>query len=84
MIKALKVSANDDYSIIVSLEDGRVIRFDMAFVKSLTGPVVSPLRDPLQFKQVFIRNGVVTWTTGYDIDPYHLIEQGQVVANRTA
>jgi hypothetical protein len=25
----------------------------------------------------------VTWTTGYDIDPYYLVEQG-IVVNKTA
>ncbi|MBI4403801.1 MAG: DUF2442 domain-containing protein [Deltaproteobacteria bacterium] len=79
MIKAISVIGNDDYSIVVTLEDGRVIRMDMSFVKTLHGPVADPLKDLNEFKNVFIRNGIVTWATGYDVDPYHLIEQGTVV-----
>lgn len=83
MIKAIGVEANDDYTIVAHLEDGRFIKMDMSFVKELSGPVVMPLRSIDFFKKVFVRNGVVTWPTGYDIDPYHLVEQG-IVVKRTA
>jgi hypothetical protein len=45
--------------------------------------VVDPLKDVREFSKVFVRNGIVTWTTGYDIDPYYLVEQG-VVVSKTA
>ena len=80
MIKAVKVVANDDYSILVTLEDGRAMRMDMAFIRSQSGPVVEPLKQLQEFRKVFIRNGIVTWTTGYDIDPYFLIENGSVTS----
>jgi len=83
MIKAIQVVPHDDYTIIVSLESGQVIKMDMSFIKNLTGPVVDPLKSLSEFKKVFIRNGIVTWTTGYDIDPYYLVEQG-VSVSKTA
>ena len=83
MIKAIHVIPNDDYTITVDLENGQTIKMDMGFIKNLTGPVVDPLKAPSEFKKVFIRNGVVTWTTGYDIDPYYLVEQG-VTVSKTA
>jgi hypothetical protein len=83
MTRAVKVTASDDYSILVTLEDGRVIQMDMAFIRQQSGPVVEPLKKLEEFKKVFIRNGVVTWPTGYDIDPYFLIESGSV-KNKTA
>ena len=83
MIKAIGVTANNDYSIIVILEDGRHLKVDMSFVKDQSGPVVDPIKSLVEFKKVFIRNGIVTWPTGYDIDPYFLLEQGTVV-NKTA
>lgn len=79
MIRAIQVIAQDDFSILVTLEDGRRIRFDMNFLKNESGPVVEPLKNLDEFKKVFVRNGIVTWTTGFDIDPYHLIESGSVV-----
>lgn len=81
MIKAISVEAVSDYTILVSLEDGRTIKMDMSYLKSLSGPVIDPLKDLKVFKNVFVRNGIVTWQTGYDIDPYHLVETGNVVRN---
>jgi hypothetical protein len=80
MIKSIHVLANDDYSITVHLEDGRIIKMDMSFIKNLNGPVVDPIKNLTEFRKVFIRNGVVTWTTGYDIDPYFLVDQGVLVS----
>lgn len=79
MIKAIHVTASDDYSIYVTLEDGRKLRIDMAFIKNQSGSVVDPLKNLAEFKKVFVRNGIVTWSTGYDIDPYYLIEQGTII-----
>ncbi len=83
MIKAIKVTANDDYTILVTLEDGRNLMMNMAFIKNSAGPVVEPLKELGEFKKVFIRNGIVLWPTGYDIDPYYLAEHG-VASNKTA
>ncbi|PWU17841.1 MAG: hypothetical protein C5B49_08210 [Bdellovibrio sp.] len=76
MIKAIRVVADDNFNITVDLEDGRTIRFEMNFIKSESGPVVDPLRQIFEFKKVFVRNGIVTWPSGYDIDPYFLVERG--------
>lgn len=45
MIEAISVEALNDFSIVVSLEDGRSIKMDMSYLKSLSGPVVDPLKD---------------------------------------
>ncbi len=83
MIKAVSVIANDDLSIIATLEDGRIVRMDVSSILTETGPVVEPLKQLSEFKKVFVRNGVVTWPTGYDIDPYFLVEEG-VLISKTA
>lgn len=79
MIKAIQVVANDDYTITVTMEDRRILKMDLSFVKNQSGPVVDPLKEKEEFKKVFIRNGIVTWTTGFDIDPYYLVEQATIV-----
>ena len=66
MIKAIDVSANSDFTITVKLEDGRKIKMDMSFIKSETGSVVDPLKQPAEFKKVFVRNGIVTWPTALE------------------
>ncbi len=83
MIKAIQVTANDDYTILVTLEDGRIIRMDMNFIKRQQGPVVDVLKQVNEFKKVFVRNGIVTWHTGYDIDPYFLVDTG-ILVNKIA
>jgi len=82
MIKAISVKAHADYTILVSLEDGRVIRMNMEYLKTLSGSVVDPLKKLDAFQKVFIRNGIVTWQSGYDIDPYHLVESGILIRNK--
>jgi hypothetical protein len=78
MIKAMSVIANEDFSILVSLENGQTVRFDMNFIKQESGPVVEPLKQFEEFKKVFVRNGVVCWPSGYDIDPYFLLERASL------
>lgn len=83
MINAIQVVATDDFSLIVNLEDGRSVKLDMNFILAESGSVVEPLKNFNEFKKVFIRNGIVTWPTGYDIDPYFIESEG-VLITRTA
>ena len=83
MIRAVKVRATENFYILVNLEDGRTIKFDMQFIHKEVGPVVDPLKTPEGFLKAFVRNGVITWPSGYDIDPYFLIESG-VSVEKTA
>jgi hypothetical protein len=83
MTKAIQVVARDNFTILVTLEDGKIIEMNMAFLKTLSGPVVDPLKNLSEFKKVFVRNGIVTWPTGFDIDPYFLVESG-TVTDKTA
>jgi hypothetical protein len=84
MIRAVSVRAGDDYCIVVNLEDGRVVKMDMAFIKAQSGPVVDPIKDLSEFRKAFIRDGIVTWKTGFDIDPYFLIEETEVISSEAA
>jgi hypothetical protein len=76
MIKAIKVEAFSDYTLVVSLEDGRKLKLDLSYIQSESGPVVEPLKKLTGFKQVFIQDGIVTWPSGFDIDPYYVVESG--------
>lgn len=84
MINAIKVEPTDDFKILIDLEDGRKIEFDMNYIHSENGVVIDPLKDIKNFKKVFIKNGIVTWPTGYDIDPYYLESAGTIVKNKSA
>jgi hypothetical protein len=78
MIKATSVRANDDFTITVQLEDGRVATHDMGYLKELDGPVVDKIKSVAEFRKAFVENGIVAWPSGYDIDPYYLIECSEI------
>ncbi len=82
MIKATSVVVNDDYSVIVTLEDGRIACIDMNYIKNEFGPIVEPLKQLENFKKAFIRNGILCWPTGYDMDPYFLLESAVFIKNQ--
>lgn len=84
MINATKVEPTDDFKILIDLEDGRKIEFGMNYIHSENGIVIDPLKDIKNFEKVFIKNGIVTWPTGYDIDPYYLERTGTIVKNKSA
>lgn len=46
----------------------------MSFILNENGTVVEPLKNWEVFQQVSIVDGVITWPTGYDIDPSFLLE----------
>jgi len=75
MTKAVSVKVKGLYYIEVSLEDGSVIEHDMNYLISESGPVVEAIKAEFEFAKVFIDRGIVSWPSGYDIDPYFLIEK---------
>lgn len=46
----------------------------MSFIFEESGPVVDPLKIYDNFRLVAVNDGVISWPTGYDIDPEYLIE----------
>ena len=79
MISAIRVVATEDFYIVIDLEDGRSLKLNMNYIKEESGSVVQPLKNFEEFKKVFVRNGIVTWPTGYDIDPYFLESHGTFI-----
>ena len=74
MIKAISARAKGLYCIEVTLADGTVIEHDMSYLSSEHGPVVDAIKSAAEFAKVFIDRGIVSWPSGYDIDPYFLVE----------
>ena len=38
---------------------------------------IDPIKTIEGFRRVFVRNGIITWPSGYDIDPYFLMETAE-------
>lgn len=74
MIKPRKVIAQKNFFIVVHFDNGKISNIDMSFILNEQGPVVDPLKTWEIFQQVEIIDDVITWPTGYDIDPNFLVE----------
>ncbi len=74
MIKVKSVIPHPDFKLTVIFEDNTTSTVDMNFIFQESGPVVNPLKTYDQFKLVYIQDGIITWPTGYDIDPNYLLE----------
>lgn len=62
--KVVTVTANEDYTLTITFDNGEVRTYDMA--DSLRGPAFAPLRDMAVFQRVFVDDyGAIAW----DIDP---------------
>jgi hypothetical protein len=74
VIKVKEVIPHPDFKLTVIFENGNVSSIDMNFIFHEFGPVVNPLKSYEQFRLVYLEDGIITWPTGYDIDPHHLQE----------
>lgn len=72
---AVKVIANDDYTLTVTFENGEVKIFDVK--PFLNDGVFVELRNLAYFKTVKILNGTVSWNDKQDICPDTLYEDSK-------
>ena len=74
MPRVQSVRALDDYRLNVQFDDG--IEGEVALGDRLFGPVFEPLRDPAEFRRVFVEEyGAIAWPNGADLAPDALYEQ---------
>ncbi|MCL2053740.1 MAG: DUF2442 domain-containing protein [Oscillospiraceae bacterium] len=58
--RAVKVNANDDYTLNITFDNNEVRRYNM--LQSLKGKVFEPLKDMSNFKRVYIDEfGCISW-----------------------
>lgn len=74
MIKVKKVIPHPDFKLTVTFEDNSTSTIDLNFIFNESGPVIDPLKKYENFQKVYLENGVISWPTGYDIDPEYLEE----------
>ena len=75
MIDVIGVKRLGGYRLEISFSDGTVGTRDFSEIKSRTGEMVEPLKDPAYFARVFIDDGALTWPNGYDWDPIALHDE---------
>jgi hypothetical protein len=80
------VCSRGNHQLEVVYADGLSANLDFTnFLAEHEGPIVEPLRDEQAFSAVRLEDGVVTWSTGFDICPDVLrfwCEQGRVCSER--
>jgi hypothetical protein len=72
LIKVRKAKILGDYRIAVEFSDDTIGERDFSFIKTESGPMLEPLKEPAYFQRVFVEEGVLTWPNGYDWDPIAL------------
>ena len=75
MIDVIGVKGLGDYRLEIAFSDGTVGTRDFSELRSRTGEMVQPLKDPAYFARVVIDDGALTWPNGYDWDPIALHDE---------
>jgi hypothetical protein len=75
LIKVRKAKIVGDFRLAVEFSDDTIGERDFSFIKSESGPMLEPLKEPKYFQRVFVEDGVLTWPNGYDWDPIALHDE---------
>jgi len=67
MIKVIEAKANDDFSLDLRFNDGKLKRFDAR--PYLNRGVFRELKVPAKFKRIKVAYGTVQWENEQDISP---------------
>ena len=84
MRKIFEVRVVGDFLLECKMENEEVYQYDMSFVNSEDGEMVTPLRNPELFKQVFLDYGALTWPNGYAIHGDTVALDGKLVSPSSA
>jgi Protein of unknown function (DUF2442) len=68
LIKIVKVEPQGGYRLRITFSNGDAGTRDFSDVVAESGPMIEPLRDSAFFARVFIQNGVLALTNGFDLD----------------
>jgi len=69
MVDVVKVKPMAAFRLWVRFSDGSEGVADLSNLAARTGPMVTPLRDPVFFSRVFVEAGAPTSPNGYDYAP---------------
>ena len=69
-----KLERLGDHRLKLWFVDGQVGEWDFSNIKTRTGEMATPLRDPAYFDRVFLEMGALTWPNGYDWCPQALYD----------
>lgn len=72
LIKVRKAKVLGGHRLAVEFSDDTIGERDFSFIKTESGPMLEPLKEPAYFQRVFVEDGVLTWPNGYDWDPIAL------------
>ena len=72
IIKVRSIRRLGGFRLAIEFSDDSFGERDFSFIKTETGPMLEPLKDPAYFARVFVEDGALTWPNGYDWDPIAL------------
>jgi hypothetical protein len=69
-----KLQRLGDHRLKLWFTDGQSGEWDFSSIKTRSGDMAAPLRDPAYFDRVFLEMGALTWPNGYDWSPQALYD----------
>ena len=75
LIKVRRAKSLGDHRLRIEFSDDTIGERDFSFIRSESGEMLEPLKDPAYFRRVFVEDGVLTWPNGYDWDPIALHDE---------
>src|SRR5215216_5050834 len=66
IIKVRSIRRLGGFRLAIEFSDDSFGECDFSFIKTETGPMLEPLKDPAYFARVFVEDGALTWPNGYD------------------
>ena len=72
MIKIIKSTYLNDYTIRLEFSDDKYVHYDFSYIVNKEGTLVQPLRDKMYFKTFFLELGAICWKNGLELSPHSL------------
>lgn len=69
MIDILAAKIVGPHSLHLQFSDGICGTWDATSLLTKGGPLLEPLRDPAEFRRVFVEAGALSWPNGLTLDP---------------
>jgi hypothetical protein len=77
MIKIIKATYIEEYSIKLEFSDNTFSAFDFSYLLTKNTSLTNPLRDRDYFKEFFLELGALCWKNGLQLSPSSLYQKAK-------
>jgi len=80
MIKIIKATYLNDYTITLEFSDGKCVNYDFSYIVNKEGILAQPLKDKNYFKTFFLELGAICWKNGLELSPHSIYSKAKNTA----